>query len=70
MSATLTLILVTLLMGLAAWLALMWAVSSGQFKDVERPKYRMLEDESDDKPDAGNDKKPHLPRALGSNENP
>jgi cbb3-type cytochrome oxidase maturation protein len=45
MSATLTFILVTLLMGLAAWLALMWAVSSGQFKDVERPKHRMLEED-------------------------
>ena len=56
MSATLTLILVTLLMGLAVWLALMWAVSSGQFKDVERPKYRMLEDESNDKLDPGKGK--------------
>ena len=57
MSATLTLILVTLLMGLAAWLALMWAVSSGQFKDVERPKYRMLEDGPEDKPNGGEKKK-------------
>ena len=57
MSATLTLIVVTFLMGLAAWLALMWAVSSGQFKDVERPKYRMLEDEGDDKPGGGEEKK-------------
>jgi cbb3-type cytochrome oxidase maturation protein len=47
MSATVTLIVVTLLMGVAAWLALMWAVSSGQFKDVEQPKYRMLKDDEE-----------------------
>ena len=47
MSATLTLILITLLMGVAAWLALLWAVSSGQFKDVESPKYRMLEQDEE-----------------------
>ena len=49
MSATVTLIVVTILMGLAAWLALMWAVSSGQFKDVEEPKYRMLKDDEEEK---------------------
>lgn len=48
MSATLAFILISLLMGLAAWLALMWAVSSGQFKDVERPKHRMLEEDEDE----------------------
>jgi len=58
MTATLTLILVTLLMGLAAWLALLWAVSSGQFKDVERPKYRMLEEEKEGGKDKSSKDKP------------
>lgn len=55
MSATVALILIAILMGLAAWLALMWAVSSGQFKDVERPKYRMMRDED---ASAGEEKDP------------
>ena len=39
------LILISLSLGLAAWLLFIWAVKSGQFDDIERPKYRMLDDD-------------------------
>jgi len=42
----LLLIFVTLCVGFAAWLLFLWAVRSGQYEDVEGPKYRMLEDDS------------------------
>lgn len=41
------LILVTLVVGTAAWLLFLWAVKSGQFEDVEGPKYRMLDDDDE-----------------------
>jgi len=34
-------------MGFAAWLFFMWGVKSGQFDDVEGPKYRMFDDDDD-----------------------
>ncbi|RJQ53498.1 MAG: cbb3-type cytochrome oxidase assembly protein CcoS [Nitrospiraceae bacterium] len=44
------LIFLTLCAGVAAWLLFLWAVKSGQYDDVEGPKYRMLdEDEKEDK---------------------
>ncbi len=39
----------TLMMGTAAWLVFLWAVKSGQFDDMEGPKYRIF-DEDDDEP--------------------
>jgi cbb3-type cytochrome oxidase maturation protein len=39
------LILLSLGMGLAAWLGFYWSVKSGQYDDPEGPKYRMLEDD-------------------------
>ncbi len=47
------LIVISLALGLAAWLAFLWSVRSGQYDDPEGPKYRMLEDEEDEpeKPD-------------------
>ncbi len=39
------LILLSLALGLAAWLFFMWTVRSGQYEDPEGPKYRMLEDD-------------------------
>lgn len=42
------LIVLSLAMGLAAWLLFMWSVKSGQYEDPEGPKYRMLDD--DDEP--------------------
>ena len=47
MSSMFILILISLCLGLAAWLVFLWAVKSGQFDDVERPKYRMLDDDDD-----------------------
>lgn len=35
----------SLALGLAAWLAFLWSVRSGQYEDPEGPKYRMLEDD-------------------------
>ncbi len=43
------LIFLAVLLGLGAWFLFLWAVKSGQFEDPERPKYRMLDDEVDDK---------------------
>ena len=56
MSSMYILILITLGVGIAAWLLFLWAVKSGQYDDVERPKYRMLDDD-----DENNDKKTHKP---------
>lgn len=39
------LLLLTLALGVAAWFLFMWAVKSGQFDDIEGPKYRMFDDE-------------------------
>jgi cbb3-type cytochrome oxidase maturation protein len=41
------LIAISLGLGLAAWLAFLWSVRSGQYDDPEGPKYRMLEEEED-----------------------
>ena len=39
------LIILSLALGLAAWLFFIWSVKSGQYDDVERPKHRMLDDD-------------------------
>ena len=44
------LILVSLALGLVAWLAFVWSVRSGQYDDPEGPKYRMMEEDDDDLP--------------------
>lgn len=44
------LIFLTLCAGAAGWLLFIWAVKSGQYDDVEGPKYRMLDDDEPDKP--------------------
>ncbi|MDH4164252.1 MAG: cbb3-type cytochrome oxidase assembly protein CcoS [Nitrospirota bacterium] len=54
MSSLVSLILLSLCLGFAAWFLFLWAAKSGQFDDAERPKYRMLDDddeESDKKDD-------------------
>jgi cbb3-type cytochrome oxidase maturation protein len=42
------LIVISLALGLAAWLFFLWSVKSGHYDDIERPKHRML-DEDDEK---------------------
>ncbi len=44
------LILLSLGLGLAAWLFFMWTVKSGQYEDPEGAKYRMLEDDDGEAP--------------------
>jgi cbb3-type cytochrome oxidase maturation protein len=46
------LIVLSLALGLGAWLAFVWSVRSGQYDDPEGPKYRMLDDEEDGPPGA------------------
>ena len=50
MGATVLLILVSLALGAGAWLLFLWAVSTDQYDDVERPKHRMMDDDPDPKP--------------------
>ena len=45
MSSLLVLISLSLCLGLVAWLFFVWSVKSGQYDDVEGPKYRMLDDD-------------------------
>ena len=42
------LILISLALGVAAFLFFLWTVRSGQYDDPEGPKYRMLEDEEEE----------------------
>lgn len=42
------LIVLSLCLGIAAWLFFLWSVKSGQYDDMEGPKHRMLDDEEDD----------------------
>jgi len=43
------LIFLMLCLGFAGWMFFLWAVKSGQYDDVEGPKYRMLDDEEDER---------------------
>jgi cbb3-type cytochrome oxidase maturation protein len=51
------LIILTLCAGFVGWLFFLWAVKSGQYDDIEGPKYRMLDDEEDAKEDDHGPKK-------------
>lgn len=53
MSTMYMLILITIVVGIAAWLLFLWAVKSGQYDDTEGPKYRMLEDDDEETPENG-----------------
>ena len=44
------LIAISLGLGIAAWLAFLWSVRSGQYEDPEGPKYRMLDDDDEPTP--------------------
>ena len=52
------LIILSLALGLAAWLGFVWSVRSGQYDDPEGPKYRMLDEEEEQRP-----RKPGPPQA-------
>jgi cbb3-type cytochrome oxidase maturation protein len=43
------LIFLSLVLGVGAWLFFLWSVKSGQYDDVEGPKYRMLEDDDSER---------------------
>ena len=63
MSSLFILIPVSLIIGLGAFLLLLWGNKKGQFDDPEGPKYRMLEDYEPARPagsakPAGSDAKP------------
>jgi cbb3-type cytochrome oxidase maturation protein len=42
------LVVLSLSLGIGAWLFFVWSVKSGQYDDVEGPKHRMLDDDDDD----------------------
>jgi cbb3-type cytochrome oxidase maturation protein len=42
------LIIVSIILGIGAWLFFLWSVKSGQYDDVEGPKHRMLDDDEED----------------------
>jgi len=46
-----TLIFLSLALGVAAWLFFLWTVKTGQYEDPEGPKYRMLEEEDERRPE-------------------
>jgi cbb3-type cytochrome oxidase maturation protein len=46
--STVILIVLSLLLGAAAWLVFLWAARRGEFDDVEGPKHRMLHDDDDE----------------------
>ncbi len=48
------LILIALAVGTAAWVLFLWAVKSGQFDDMEGPKYRILDDDDEEDTPASN----------------
>jgi cbb3-type cytochrome oxidase maturation protein len=56
-SSTITLIILSIFIGTAAWLVFIWAVKKGQFDDIEGPKYRMLEDDPELPDDTGDSEK-------------
>ncbi len=42
----LALIILMFAVGLAAWFIFLWATRTGQFDDIERPKHRMMDEDS------------------------
>ena len=47
------LVVLSLSLGIGAWLFFVWSVKSGQYDDVEGPKHRMLDDDEDERPPGG-----------------
>jgi cbb3-type cytochrome oxidase maturation protein len=42
------LITIALIIAIGGWLLFLWSVRSGQYDDMEGPKYRMLDDDEGD----------------------
>ena len=42
------LVILSLILGAAAWFLFIWSARSGQYDDMEGPKYRMLEEEDEE----------------------
>ncbi len=40
------LIVLMFFFGLGAWFLVLWAAKTGQFDDIERPKHRMMDDDT------------------------
>ena len=51
LQSILVLVLLSLCLGTAAWLFFIYVVKRGGFDDVERAKYRMLEEDEPGRPD-------------------
>lgn len=49
MDSVFLLIFLMLCLGFAGWMFFLWAVKSGQYDDIEGPKYRMLDEEEENK---------------------
>ena len=69
MGSVLLLIFIMFCIGFAGWLFFVWAVRSGQYDDVERPKYRMLDDDEDIKK-INSDGKDKNNKPAGQQKNP
>ena len=57
LKSILILIILSFFLGTAAWLFFIWAVKKGSFDDMEGPKYRMLDDDDEQRPPAPDLKK-------------
>jgi cbb3-type cytochrome oxidase maturation protein len=71
MWSTYLLIFLMLCIGVAGWLLFIWAVKSGQYDDVEGPKYRMLDDDEEGSPPPDHSNKKHSTASIppaGSND--
>ena len=53
------LIILSVTLGLGAWLFFLWSVKSGQYDDIERPKHRMMDDDDENKEGKGSPDKIH-----------
>ena len=53
LESTIALVIISLGLGVGAWVAFVWAVKKGEFDDTEAPKYRMMNDDDEPGPPGG-----------------